>query len=416
MVGAFGLLRRNPDARRLIGARGLSAVGTGAAYVALMLVGYDRSHSAWIVSAVLAADLLPSILCGSIAGALADRWPRRRVIVASEALGAAAFAGLALTDGTVPLIALACLAGAATTAGMTALLPYLSDLFDDDELLAANSGFAAVSEGGMTAGMALAAGALLIAGPGALLFANAATFALAAVLIARTRPASEQIVARDHEPVLNAAREGVRLCLGSAPLRRVLVAGFAASAFLALVNVGEVVLARSALHGGGSAYSLLVAFFGVGTVSGALLAPRAFPRDPDAGLRTGLFLAALGQGGSAASPSVGFAIATFGVSGFASGFLLVHGRQLLHDLAPAGALGRVFGFRDQLGACAFGAAFLVAPLLIAGVGVRAMFLISGIGALAVGAWLFATQAKSSSERSANAVRQVVAESHAIHLD
>jgi MFS family permease len=409
MVTVSALLRRNRDARFLIAARGLSATGTGAAYVALMLIAYDRTHSAWIVSAVLAADLLPSIAAGSIAGALADRWPRRRLIVMSEAAGATAFAGLALTSGTPALLLFALAAGAAGTIGMTAQLAYLPDLVSEPgDVVAANGGFAAVSEGGTTAGMGLAAAALLVVGTDGLLVANAASFAAAAVLIARTRPPAARTAATSSESILRTTRDGIRLCFRSPVLRRALISSAAASGFLALVNVGEVVLARGALHGGQTAYSLLVAVFGAGVALGALAAARAFPDDAAGGFRAGLLLAALGLGSSAAAPNVGVALVSFAVSGLAGGFLMVHGRQLLNELAPADTLGLAFGLRDQLGACAFGAAFLVAPVLIGSVGVRGLFLISATGALAVGTWLVNSETRSRDvERNAHALRALV---------
>ena len=54
-----------------------SVLGTGAGYVALLLVAYDRWRSPWAISLILLAEFLPPMLLGPVAGAAADRWSRR---------------------------------------------------------------------------------------------------------------------------------------------------------------------------------------------------------------------------------------------------------------------------------------------------------------------------------------------------
>ena len=54
------LLRRTPI-RWFFVAHLQSGLGAGAGYVALMLVAYDRIGSAWAATAVLLADLVPSM-------------------------------------------------------------------------------------------------------------------------------------------------------------------------------------------------------------------------------------------------------------------------------------------------------------------------------------------------------------------
>ena len=54
-----------------------SALGTGAGYVALLLIAYERFGSRRGRSAsVLLADLVPPMLLGPVFGAAADRWSR----------------------------------------------------------------------------------------------------------------------------------------------------------------------------------------------------------------------------------------------------------------------------------------------------------------------------------------------------
>lgn len=82
-----------------------SSLGTGAAYVALLLVAYDRFRSPWAISLVLVADLVPPMLLGPVFGAAADRWSRKTCAIIADAVRAVAFVGIALVDGFLPTVA-----------------------------------------------------------------------------------------------------------------------------------------------------------------------------------------------------------------------------------------------------------------------------------------------------------------------
>src|ERR1700688_4875757 len=101
------VLRSNPSLRRLLGAWLQSCLGTGAGYVALLVLTLRYLHTSWAVAGVLLADFLPAIAFGSWFGALADRYPRRRLVVSANLLQAAAWAGLAVTHGPGPIPPLA---------------------------------------------------------------------------------------------------------------------------------------------------------------------------------------------------------------------------------------------------------------------------------------------------------------------
>ena len=54
------LLRREPWLRPFFLARAQSSLGTGAGYVGLLVLAYDRLESAWAISLILLADFLPT--------------------------------------------------------------------------------------------------------------------------------------------------------------------------------------------------------------------------------------------------------------------------------------------------------------------------------------------------------------------
>src|SRR3954454_8737629 len=98
MSDVIAVLRRERRARWFLIANAQSTIGSGAAIVALMVLAYDRMHSAWAVSLVLLADFLPSMVLGPVFGAAADRWSRRTCAIAADVIRAAAFVGIGVVD------------------------------------------------------------------------------------------------------------------------------------------------------------------------------------------------------------------------------------------------------------------------------------------------------------------------------
>ena len=71
-----GVWRTERQARWFFAAHLQGALGTGAGYVALLLLAYEQLGSAWGATAVLIADLAPAMLLGPLLGGLIDRHGR----------------------------------------------------------------------------------------------------------------------------------------------------------------------------------------------------------------------------------------------------------------------------------------------------------------------------------------------------
>src|SRR3954449_8634349 len=98
--------RTERRARWFFAAHLQGALGTGAGYVALLLLAYEQIGSAWGATAVLIADLAPAMLLGPLLGGVIDRTGRLRCAIAADAIGALAFTGLVFAHGAAQLIAL----------------------------------------------------------------------------------------------------------------------------------------------------------------------------------------------------------------------------------------------------------------------------------------------------------------------
>ena len=174
MRRTIDLLRAEPRARIFFAVLTQSAWGTGAGYVALLLVAYERFESPWAISIVLVADLVAPMLLGPVFGAVADRWSRRLCAVVADVVRAVAFVGIVFVDGFVPTVALALLAGAGTALFTPATLAALPSLVARERLPAATSLYGAISDFGLAAGPALAALVLVGGGTDLVLLVNGA--------------------------------------------------------------------------------------------------------------------------------------------------------------------------------------------------------------------------------------------------
>src|SRR3954470_6811001 len=105
MGALLELWRREPGARPFFIAVTQGALATGAAYVAVMLVAYERLGSAWAGAGIPLAEMLPGMLAGPLIGAWLDRRDRLRCVIAAEAVRAAALAGMIVLAGRVTLVA-----------------------------------------------------------------------------------------------------------------------------------------------------------------------------------------------------------------------------------------------------------------------------------------------------------------------
>ncbi|SEG30266.1 Transmembrane secretion effector [Nonomuraea solani] len=183
-------LRRNRDYRRLLMAGLISqtgdwAISTGLAYHVYQLTGSTLSSAIMLV-----AGRLPDVVLGSLAGVLADRWDRRRSLIATDLLIAAGLLPLLLVrePSQVWIVyAVALWSGVLSTLLVPAQRALLPRLVAESQLVRANalhgqSGQAARLVGAMAGGIAVGAGGLA-----AVVLIDVASFLLSAFLQARIR-------------------------------------------------------------------------------------------------------------------------------------------------------------------------------------------------------------------------------------
>jgi MFS family permease len=388
MTEAFRLLRAEPAARLFFAALAQSSIGTGAAYVALLLLAYDRFESPWAVALVLLADFLPSMFLGPVMGAAADRWSRRGCAVAADVLRAAAFISLGVVGSFEATVAFALLAGVGTALFKPAVLAGIPSLVGPERRASAISLYGAVTTTGETVGPAIAAPLLLVMGPGTMLVANGATFALSALVVARlpfggARPPADETERAARPSLLAEARQGLRETAGMVGIRTIIAVSAGAMFFGGMFNVAELPFAKNDLATSGTGFSAMVAVFGIGFVAGSLRVSNGGAASLKQRYLAGLAVMGLAGVVVGLAPSLLVVLPALALAGFGNGLLLVHERLLIQSETPEQLHGRVFAIMETLVSWGFASAFLIAGGLTAAAGARPVVLATGVGNVAL---------------------------------
>jgi MFS family permease len=378
------LLRLERQARGFFVVLAQSSLGTGAAYVALLLIAYERFHSPWAVGLVLLADLLPAALLGPILGAAADRWSRKLCAVVADLMRAVAFLGIALVDPFVATVAFALLAGVGNALFKPAALAGLPSLVAPERAAAATSLYGAITDFGYTVGPVVTAGALVVTDPEGVMFVNGLTFAVSAVVLWRLAWGEKVSLDEGEErpSLLHEARLGLSAAAGMPGIRVVIAASAGAMLIGGVFNVAEPLFATETLGTSDSGFALLVAAFGMGFILGSLRgAEGGAPPILRRRYLQGAFVMGVGWVASGSAPGLGLALLAFGLAGFGNGLLLVHERLLIQAVVPENLQGRIFAVSDTVVSWAFAIAFVSAGPLLSALGVRETILIGGAVAL-----------------------------------
>jgi predicted MFS family arabinose efflux permease len=278
-VARIGEVFADGEFRALFAGQTVSVVGDQFARVALSVQVYDRTSSAGLTALTYALTFLPDLVGGPLLAGLADRHPRRRVMISADLVRTALVALMAVP--AVPLWLLCSLlvavqlAGAPGGAARAALLP---QVLPGDVYSVGQAALNTVNQAAQVLGFAGGGTLVALIGTGGVLLADAATFAASALLIwVRVRPRPIVVDSRETRGWFRDLREGARLVWGDLRLRA-LVAFAGISGFYI---VGEALAPpyAAALGGGPVAVGLMFAAYALGTAGGMLLLARL--RDTD---------------------------------------------------------------------------------------------------------------------------------------
>jgi MFS family permease len=279
--GGLGVLRER-DFRLVFGAHVVSLLGDGIVPVALAFAILDLTGSATDLGIVLAARTVPLVACVIAGGVVADRVPRRAVMIASDLvrLVSQGALGVLLVFGHPDIwqiAALEAVLGAASGFFNPAAIGIVPAVVSAPRLQDANALRGVALAAGQVAGPALAGVLVLTIGAGEALLVDAASYAISAALLARvrlveTRRANTSSFVAD-------LREGWNEVRSRTWVWTIIVAFGAVNMLTAaFVVLGPLVALRSL--GGAGAWAAVMTARGLGMLAGGLASRRARPRRP----------------------------------------------------------------------------------------------------------------------------------------
>lgn len=252
-------------------------------YIALVVLVFELTGRGTAVALLVAAEVIPVLVLGPLAGVIIDRFSRKAVLIGSDLFRAALVLSLVWPQGTWHAYVVAAGLAAGNTFFNPTVQAVIPALTTEDQRLAANS--VSWSTGRLVQILASVLAGGLIAGIGtdAAFTLNAASFVVSALLIAKLDiPAHAGQLAGSVKRGLGGyfaeARAGLAFALRDRLVSRLLIVQSVASLATGATSAMLIVLAERHLKLGPSGFAWLIGAIGVGALVGPLI-PNMLAKD-----------------------------------------------------------------------------------------------------------------------------------------
>jgi MFS family permease len=256
----------------------VSNTGTWMQRVAQDWLVLSLTGSATDVGITTALQFAPTLMFGLTGGLLADRYPKRRILLATQigmATMGAVLAALTLT-GRVQVwhvFVIAFVLGLVTAVDNPTRQSFVNEMVGPDHLRNAIGLNASVFQLGALIGPAISGVLINSVGPGYCFAINAISYAAPMITLGRIRE-SELIHASAEKAVGSQLRDGVRYVASRPVIRWPIVLVGCFGLFTMNLPVTLAAFANSVFHSGPSGYGLLSSVVAVGSLTGALVSAR----------------------------------------------------------------------------------------------------------------------------------------------
>jgi MFS family permease len=246
---------------------------------------YQRTDSPLLSAVTFAISYLPWLLGGPLLSTLADRFPRHRVLIATDAARAVLVAGMAVPGTPLPLLLgllfVVAVCGPPFESARSALM---ADVLDGDRYALATSLTNVGSQVAQVLGFVLGGTLVAVLDPSAALLTDAATFAVSAVWLwarLQRRPAPDDGADADAEAprsMWRDASEGLRL-IGRTPRLLAIIAVTWVGSLFANAPEGIAAPLVEQLGQGPAQVGVLLAANPAGVTVGGLIIARALTQE-----------------------------------------------------------------------------------------------------------------------------------------
>ncbi len=371
----------------------VSLVGTWMQTVAQSWLVYRLTHSAALLGAVGFASQVPVMFLGPVAGTVADRYSRQRIVIGTQTvmmIQALVMAWLTLTQRIQvwQVLWLALMLGVCTAFDVPARQSFIVEMVGKDDLMNAIAINSSMFNAARSIGPAVAGVLVATLGEGLCFLLNGLSFlaVIAGLLLMKINRESRR---QDHTPTLKQFTEGFRYVRDNRPIRTLMLL----LGVVSLLGMPYVVLmpifADEVLHSGARGLGGLLTSVGVGALLGALWLAR---RERAQGLDRVLMQACAGFGASlilfSLSRTFWLSILLLMIAGFCIMTQLASTNTLIQSLVQNVMRGRVMGIYSMMfmGMAPFGS--LIAGYMAYHLGAPATVLFSGVASI-LGAAVFA---------------------------
>ncbi|MBV9451962.1 MAG: MFS transporter [Streptosporangiaceae bacterium] len=263
----------------------LSMAGDQLARVALTVLVYDRTRSALLAAITFVASVVPTFVGGVTLAWLADRYPRRGVMIVCDLVRCALVLVMAIRGMPVAvmvvLLFVVTLVGAPFTAARAAVYP---DVLVGDKYVVGTAVTLTTNQFAQVIGFAVGGAIAGLLGTSQALVVDAVTFAGSALIVRAwvlNRPAPESLVSanigrntgrRGFAARQNGLGSAVRLVFGNPVLRTSMLFGWLAAFYNS--PEGVVTPLAHSLGGGATSVGVILAAQALGETFGALVLSR----------------------------------------------------------------------------------------------------------------------------------------------
>jgi MFS family permease len=341
--GAFAALTSR-SYRIYICGQSLANTGAWMQSVAQDWLVFDLTHSSTDVGVTMALQFLPMLAFGLHTGLAADRFPKRRILLTTQTLNAAAATALAVItiSGTVraaDVWAFAFLSGLIFAFDGPARQAFVSEVVPVDRLRSAIALNAAVFQATRLIGPAVASALIASVGTGWVFAVNAACYL--GPTIGLLRPSDlVPAPAAPREP--GAVRTAARYVLTRPDVAWTIFLVGVLGTFGLNFPIVLTAMAKSVFHGNASTYGLFNIVLAIGSAAGALLAGIAARPGPRAIVATGAAFGLL-QVAAAVAPGMAAFLTLLAAMGLVNLAFQAMANASVQLAVPAGLRGRVMG-------------------------------------------------------------------------
>ena len=251
-------------------AQAISLTGDQLARVAIATLVFSETGSAFLTALVYAVTYLPWLVGGPLLGGLADRLPRRAVMVSCQLTSAVLVALMAVPG--MPLIALAALLFVVILAEspfLSARASLLVDVLPDDRYVLASAMNQLTIQAAQVVGFAAGGALIRLIGPRDALLVNALSFLVSAALVRFGVQVHGAIASVQLGNSWERMKTGAKVVFGDPRLRGLVLLGWLATFWV--VPEG---LAAPYAKGDSTAIGLLLASQPIGSVVGGVVLSR----------------------------------------------------------------------------------------------------------------------------------------------